>query len=101
MSDTTHVARVDRVDLMSDFQRVAESVFEKNYEFTSSQLIAGILIGSSQHRGYIAYCGFEPVSIGHLYTHPRSHFGDLYGGGTLAAYRSSGFYRAVVAARAR
>jgi hypothetical protein len=52
-------------------------------------------------RGYIAYADDQPVSIGRLYTHPDSIFGGLYGGGTLAAFRGRGFYRALVAARAR
>lgn len=100
-SETDSVVRVDRVDLILDFRRVAEAVFQKNYEYTSNQLAAGIATGSKQHCGYVAYSGLEPVSIGRLYTHPRSQFGGLFGGGTLPAYRGSGFYRAVVAARGR
>ena len=100
-SETDSVVRVDRVDLVQDFRRVAEAVFQKNYEFTSNQLAAGIATGSRQHCGYVAYSGLEPVSIGRLYTHPESQFGGLFGGGTLPAYRGSGFYRAVVATRAR
>ena len=42
-----------------------------------------------------------PVSTGRLYTHARSWFGGLYGGGTRAGHRGRGFYRALVAARAR
>ncbi|MDB5295009.1 MAG: acetyltransferase, partial [Phycisphaerales bacterium] len=38
---------------------------------------------------------------GRLYTHPASAFAGLYGGGVRPAYRGRGFYRAVVAARAR
>jgi hypothetical protein len=67
------------------------------------QLYEALRSGSTQHRAYVAYDapGGEPVSIGRLYTHPDSAFGGLYGGGTLAAFRGRGFYRATVAARAR
>jgi hypothetical protein len=87
---------------------VAEAIFGKDYSFTTAQLLDALRAGSTQHRGYIAYAnggggggGAEPVSIGRLYTHPQSLFGGLYGGGTLAAFRGRGFYRATVAARAR
>jgi hypothetical protein len=99
--ETKTVVRADRVDLVQDFRRVAEAVFQKNYEFTSNQLLAGIATGSKQHCGYVAYSGLDPVSIGRLYTHPESQFGGLFGGGTLLTHRGSGFYRAVVATRAR
>jgi GNAT superfamily N-acetyltransferase len=42
-----------------------------------------------------------PAAVGRLYTHPDSHFGGLYGGGTRPAFRGQGLYRALVAARAR
>jgi hypothetical protein len=104
MSDqlqTRTVVRVDRGDLVQDFRRVAEAVFQEVHEFTANQLVAGIATGSRQHCGYVAYSGLDPVSIGRLYTHHESQFGGLFGGGTLATHRGSGFYRAVVGARAR
>lgn len=95
------VERVDSAGRIADFQRVAEAVFGKDYSFTAGQLAEAVRTGSTQHRGYIAYAADEPVSVGRLYTHPDSHFGGLYGGGTRAAYRGRGFYRALIAARAR
>jgi hypothetical protein len=83
------------------YQRVAERVFEKNYEFTANQLLNGIHAGSTNHVAYIAMFDGVPASIGRLYTHPDSAFGGLYGGGTLKEFRGRGLYRAVVAARAR
>jgi len=100
-SETITVVRIDRADLVQDFRRVAEAVFQKNCDLTSNQLAAGIATGSRQHRGYVAYSELEPVSIGRLYTHPESQFGGLFGGATLPTHRGLGFYRAVVAARAR
>jgi hypothetical protein len=99
--DDVRVERVEHPEQVDAFRRVAEAVFGKDYGFTAGQLAEAIRIGSTQHRGYVAYAGDEPVSVGRLYTHPHSAFGGLYGGGTLAAYRGRGFYRATVAARAR
>ncbi len=96
------VVRVATPRHLADFRRVAEDVFGKDYAFTTAQLADAIAAGSTQHLGYVAYAGDgEPAAIGRLYTHPRSHFGGLYGGGTRAAFRGQGFYRALVAARAR
>ena len=106
------VVRIERPDQIADFRRVAEEVFEKDYALTSGHLAAALAAGSTQHLGYVAYAegrvngnggasGGEPVGIGRLYTHARSHFAGLYGGGTRAAYRGRGVYRATIAARAR
>jgi len=61
----------------------------------------GKLVRAGSEPGLLAYDGDEPVSIGRLYTHPQSAFAGLYGGGTLATRRGRGFYRAVLATRAR
>ena len=95
------VIRVEREDQIADYRRVAEAVFDKDYAFTYGELAEAIRAGSTDHVGYIAYDGREPVSVGRLYTHPQSWFAGLYGGGTLSSHRGKGFYRAVVAARAR
>jgi hypothetical protein len=97
------VRRTDSVQVIEDFRRVAEAVFDKDYSFTTRQLLDALHAGSTQHRGYVAYAngGADPVSIGRLYTHHDSVFGGLYGGGTLPAFRGRGYYHATVAARAR
>jgi len=100
-NDANVVQRIDRIADVEVFRKVAEQVFQKNYAFTASQLSTAVTAGSTQHRGYIAYAADHPASIGRLYTHPKSRFGGLYGGGTLPAFRGHGLYRAVVAARAR
>ena len=94
---------VRRVETMEDVElygNVSAAVFGKSFRF-ASELAESIRTGSTQIRGYIAFAGDEPVSMGRLYTHPQSWFGGLYGGGTIAAHRGRGFYRALVAARAR
>src|SRR5262245_7923623 len=95
------VVRVDRVDQVAVYRRVAEEIFGKDYAFTADELAAALASGSTEHRGYLAFAGAEPASIGRLYTHRQSAFGALYGGGTLPAHRGRGFYRALVAARTR
>jgi hypothetical protein len=96
------VRRCDDAAGVTNYRRVAEIVFRKDFTFTAAQLLDAIREGSMQHRAYVAYARTgEPVSIGRLYTHPDSLFGGLYGGGTLPAFRGKGHYRATVAARAR
>jgi len=95
------VVPVESEEQVLAFRRVAEAVFGKPYDRTAGELLAALRADSTQHRGYIACAGDEPVGIGRLYTHPDSHFAGLYGGGTLPAHRRRGFYRALVAARAR
>jgi hypothetical protein len=100
-TDNHSVVRVDQIEQLADYRRVAEEVFGKDYTFTTTQLADAIRRGLVQHRGYVAYVEGEPASIGRLYTHPDSGFGGLYGGGTRPQFRRKGLYRAVVAARAR
>jgi hypothetical protein len=99
--DRGDVRCIERLEQIDDFRRVSEAVFEKNRETIANELAASLRAGSPHHRGYIAYSAGRPVSVGRLQTHPQSWFGGLYGGGTLIEFRGQGFYRAVVAARAR
>jgi hypothetical protein len=95
------VVRIERPEQVDVYRNVAERVFGKEYAFTANELATALATGSTQQRGYLAYAGDEPVSIGRLYTHPDSAFGALYGGGTLPTHRGQGFYRALVAVRGR
>jgi GNAT superfamily N-acetyltransferase len=80
---------------------VLDDVFNGHNEAIIGQLTEAVRSESTHHRGYIAYVGTEPASVGRLYTHPDSCFAGLYGGGTRPSFRGRGLYRAVVAARAR
>ena len=97
--DLCNVVRITRPEQIEHYRRVAEEALGKDYSLTCGQLADALAQRSTQHLGYIAYLGAEPVSVGRLYTHPLSAFGGLYGGTTRAAYRGRGFYRALVAAR--
>jgi hypothetical protein len=95
------VCAVETLEQIGIFRGVASEVFKKDFSLTAGELAQGIKSRLTQHRGYVAYIGDEPVGVGRLYTHPKSLFGRLYGGGVRTAYRSRGVYRALVAARAR
>ena len=95
------IVRVERADQVGLFREAAEEIFDKDYALTSDQLAQAIESGSTEHVAYMAVVDGRAVSVGRLYTHADSHFGGLYGGGTRAAYRGRGLYRALVAARAR
>jgi hypothetical protein len=96
------VERIDRLEQVDDYRRVYRAVYGEDHDPMADELAASLRIGSQQHRGYVAYADSgEPVSIGRLYTHPKSKFGGLYGGATVTEFRGRGYYKAVVAARAR
>lgn len=95
------VRRVRTLEQLAEFGRTAEAVFRKDYSFTVGELETAIREGRPGHDAYVAYHEGVPVSVGRLYTDPRSSFAGFYGGGTLPEYRGRGFYRAVIAARAR
>jgi GNAT superfamily N-acetyltransferase len=95
------VRRITTLAQIDHYRLVAEESLNKEFTFTCNELAEAIKNRSTQHLGYIAYDKNDPVSIGRLYTHPLSVFGGLYGGATRPAYRRRGFYRAVVAQRAR
>jgi GNAT superfamily N-acetyltransferase len=96
------VARLQRVEQVADYRRVNQQVYRRVDDPMADELELAIKSGSRQHLGYVAYSeSGEPVSTGRLYLHPDSWFGGLYGGATAPAFRGRGFYKALVAARAR
>jgi hypothetical protein len=95
------VESVKSLEQVEQYQRAAENILQKDYSFTASELSLGIRNASTEHVGYLCFEGPIPVSIGRLYTHPRSAFGGLYGGATLKANRGKGCYRCLTARRGR
>jgi GNAT superfamily N-acetyltransferase len=95
------ILRVQSPDHVKPFRTAAEEIFHKDYALTAHQLEQALRTGSTHHRAYVALVAGVPAAVGRLYTHPSSHFGGLYGGGTRPAFRGQGLYRALVAARAR
>jgi hypothetical protein len=98
------VERITRKQQIEDYRLVAEEGLRIDrgiIDHLCSRLAESLARGSTQRVGYVAYAGKEPVCIGRLFTHPLSAFGGLYGGTTREAWRGRGFYRALVAARAK
>jgi hypothetical protein len=98
---STTVVRVEGLDQVEVYRRLAEEVFQESCQRQASELAQAIRGGSREHAGYIALDDGVPACIGRLYSHRDSVFGGLYGGGTLSGHRGRGLYRALVAARAR
>ena len=97
---TTEVRRADTLEGLSDARTVWESVFEKDFAFTYNELKNELESGSRGQVAFVAYDQGQPVSAGRC-TFDEGPFVGLYTGGTLASHRGRGFYRAVVAARAK
>lgn len=95
------VLRVASAAHIALFRAAAEHIFEKDYQLTEGDISRALASGSTEHLAYIGVEGDRAVSIGRLYTHRDSAFGGLYGGATRTTHRGQGWYRAVVAARAR
>ena len=96
------VERIVRSEQVEDYRRVNRAVYGLGDDPMADELAEALRARSQQHRGYVAYADSgEPVSIGRLYTHPASVFGGLYGGATAPEFRGRGYYKALVAARAR
>jgi len=95
------VLRVSSATQVALFRAAAEDIFEKDYQLTEGDIARALASGSTEHLAYIGVEGDRAVSIGRLYTHRDSAFGGLYGGATRPTHRGQGWYRAVVAARAR
>ncbi|MBI5705868.1 MAG: hypothetical protein HZC36_02640 [Armatimonadetes bacterium] len=87
-------------DDLAAFRNIAETLFKKDFAYSTGHLRQGIGKKSAIHRGLLALVEGVPAAIGCLYLSKGSHFGYLYCGGTLPEFRGKGAYRAMVAARA-
>jgi hypothetical protein len=96
--------RVEQVRTPEDlavFAATAEQIFGRDQTPVVRELEARLAEGSKEHIAYLIYAESGVVaSVARLYTHPEGQFAGLYGGGTLAAYRGRGLYRAGVRRRA-
>jgi len=99
--DTSHVVRISTLAEVKEFRCAAEEIFGDDRSATAEELAMSLASEAPTQFGYLALVEGRAVSVGRLYAHPASHFGGLYGGGTLSEHRSTGHYRATVAARCR
>lgn len=100
-TDMRGVVRAATTEHLEWYRRAAEAIFDTDRSASIDELAANLRNGSTAQVGYLSLVGGMAVSVARLYTHPESHFGGLYGGGTLREFRGQGHYRATVAARCR
>ncbi|NUK05490.1 GNAT family N-acetyltransferase [Streptomyces lunaelactis] len=86
------------VDLMAD---VHEQAFGTTSARLREQLLAQLAQTPDTVSMTLAMAGDLPVSAARMELHPGTEFASLWGGGTLAAWRGRGIYRALIAHRAR
>jgi hypothetical protein len=95
------VERVRTADDLATFAATAEQIFGTDQTPVVREISARLADRSDEHIAYMIYDESGHVaSVARLYTHPRSQFAGLYGGGTLATHRGQGLYRAGVRQRA-
>ncbi|MEV6783757.1 GNAT family N-acetyltransferase [Streptomyces sp. NPDC051098] len=86
------------VELMAE---VHEQAFGADAARLRDQLLAQLSRTPETVLMTLAMAGDVPVCAARMELHPGTGFASLWGGGTLAAWRGRGIYRALVAHRAR
>jgi ribosomal protein S18 acetylase RimI-like enzyme len=81
--------------------RAHEQAFGSDGSRLRHQVLARLGEDPDHFVGVLAMAGDEPVSSARMEFHPGTGFAGLWGGGTAAAWRGRGIYRALVAHRAR
>lgn len=85
------------VELMA---RAHEQAFGSDWSRLRHQVLARLRQAPEHFVGVLAMAGDEPVSSARMELYPGTGFAGLWGGGTVAAWRGRGVYRALVAFRA-
>ncbi|MEU9010637.1 GNAT family N-acetyltransferase [Streptomyces sp. NPDC048479] len=85
------------VDLIAD---VHEQAFGTSSTRLREQLLAQLAQTPDSVTMTVAMAGDLPVCAARMELHPGTEFASLWGGGTLAAWRGRGIYRALIAHRA-
>ncbi|MFI0226806.1 GNAT family N-acetyltransferase [Streptomyces lydicus] len=86
------------VELVAD---VHEQAFGTSSERLRQRLLAQLAQNQESVTMVVAMAGDLPVSAARMELNPDTEFAGLWGGGTVAAWRGRGIYRALVAQRAR
>ncbi|MEU9112769.1 GNAT family N-acetyltransferase [Streptomyces sp. NPDC048483] len=86
------------VDLVAD---VHEQVFGTSSFRLRQRLLAQLAQNSETVSMVVAMAGDLPVCAARMELNPGTDFAGLWGGGTVAAWRGQGIYRALVTRRAR
>jgi GNAT superfamily N-acetyltransferase len=80
--------------------RVHDAVFGGDHAAVGRAVLAGLARQPSTVEAVLAVAGGTAVSAGRVEFHEGTEFASLWGGGTLAAWRGRGVFRALVAHRA-
>ena len=80
--------------------RVHDEVFGEDHAGLRRELPARLARRPPTVAAAIAVAGDTPICAGRVEFHPGTEFAGLWGGGTLAAWRGRGVFRALVAYRA-
>jgi hypothetical protein len=83
------------------FATVAEKLYGDDAWGLVQELAASLATCSNEEFGYVAFAEDTPVAIGRLFARAGSVFAGLYSGGTLPTFRRRGFYRSLIAVRAK
>ncbi|GAA2717020.1 GNAT family N-acetyltransferase [Actinoplanes palleronii] len=81
--------------------RAADAAFEHDSGSLRNRLVAQLATAPESVRIFVAMAGDEPVSGARMDLEEGTAFASLWGGGTVAAWRGRGIYKALVACRAR
>jgi hypothetical protein len=96
---TADVRRILDPSQIEDVMVVEETVWETDFSWLRQKLCSDLQERPDSIAIYVAYVDDKPASSGWSYYHKNTHFASIWGGSTLAPYRSQGLYTALVAAR--
>lgn len=94
------IRRVEDPETLADLVAVEDEVWGEDHRWLGAELAEEMARGPADIAIFIAYAGSKPVSTGWLRIHGTRSFATLWGGSTLAAFRSRGIYRHLVGLRA-
>lgn len=94
------IRRVEAAAGLADVVAIENEVWNENHGWLGEALAGEMARDSRSLAVFVAYAGSKPVSAGWIRFHGNRPFATLWGGSTLAAYRSRGIYRRLVALRA-
>ena len=86
---------------LADVKRVEEAVWKEDFTWLVKDLSLALVQDPAHLSVYVVYVDGKPVSSAWIRFHPNSQFASLWGGSTLPGFRGKGFYRSLVASRAR
>lgn len=90
--------RISAREQLEDVITVEEQVWNDDFGWISDRLGNDLEV-PDYLQVYVAYVDGNPACTGWIYFHPNSRFASLWGGSTVAGYRTRGLYTSVLAVR--